>query len=188
MTDFRRLWSRLWAGAGVWILPFGFQASPYKTKQTTATVTANTCKRAQTRPFLLNLPCDNTRRSIRLNKIPVTCLCRAPASGRGIAAVHRKPMPSPRLPPASPTCAPAFLPSCISAGRQKRSCSDPAFHGAHAPLPLQKKRDFDHTHPHRAREAVGALLCRKSAALRRGTGDPSSEACLYFRALLPCIL
>lgn len=70
MTDFRRLWSGVWVGAGVWILPFGIQAAPCKTKRTTATVTINTCQETRTKPLLFNLPCDSTRQSVCLQKSP----------------------------------------------------------------------------------------------------------------------
>jgi len=159
-TNFRGLWSRVWVGEGVWVLPFGVQAAPCKTKQTTATVTANTRKETQTRPLLLNFPCDNTRQPVCLKNILVLLPCRASASGRGIAALRRKPMQSPGLLRASPShkrvlrlpSSPLFLQARRNQAALIQHCPK------HRCLSLCRKGDFSHAHPHCVREDVRALL------------------------------
>lgn len=150
----------------------------------TATVTTNTCKAAQTRPLLMNLPCDNTLQSVCLKKIPFTDLCRAPASARGITAMHRKPVQGPGLPPTSPNRTHVCqLPSSPAVLQARRNQAAPIqHHTKRMHLSRWRRRDFSHTHPRCAPEDVRALLQYKSAATRRGPGDPPFGG----MSVLPC--
>lgn len=112
-------------------------------------MTTDTCRGAQTRPFLLNLPRGNTRQSVCLKKSP-SHACAGPQRAADVPLPARRARAVPGLLPHPQRqtrpdflrlllpSSPASLLSRIPLGTQNPSCSHPASQEAQAPLPLQK--------------------------------------------------